>query len=34
MIAEFMELNKLFDGKLNPFVPNGLFSASNDQMET
>ena len=34
MIAEFMELNELFDGKLNPFVPYGLFSASNDQMET
>jgi hypothetical protein len=34
MTAEFMELNELFDGKLNPFVPNGLFSASNDQMET
>jgi hypothetical protein len=34
MTAEFMELNELFDGKLNPFVPYGLFSASNDQMET
>jgi hypothetical protein len=34
MTAEFMELNELFDGKLNPFVPNGLFSESNDQMET
>jgi len=34
MTAEFIELNELFDGKLNPFVPNGLFSESNDQMET